>query len=299
MTLPPTPSYKSQALGAIFLVVIGYFGFNIADLLSKILQNHYSIFQVLATSSFLAFSISALWLKVQHGWKAFFPPNYKAHIIRALFICGVVYSMVASLKLLNLADFYGIIFIMPFLVMILSVIILKEHVGLRRWLAALVAFTGVLIIAGPQFSNIGLGVFLALMGALFAACNVITLRVIGKKNPVAFYGVYPFALIFIISMTGLIATGSFAPIQTSDIPYFLLHGPAAFFGTTAISVGFTKAPEAAIVAPFNYTQIIWGVLFGWMIFGNLPTMTTWAGLCLVIAAGLYSLWREYKISHHF
>lgn len=295
--MPSTLSYRKQVFSAIFLVIIGYFGFNIADLLSKILQNHYSIHQVLATSSFLAFCISATWLKTRYGWKAFFPPNFKPHIIRALCICGVVYCMVSSLKLLSLADFYGIIFIMPFMVMIMSVLFLKEHVGIHRWAATIIAFTGILILAGPQFSSIGLGVVLALLGAFFSALNVVMLRVIGKNNPVPFYGVYPFFLLFLISITGLVLTDSFVPVRIQDLPLFALHGPAAFLGTTAISIGFTKAPETAMVAPFNYTQIIWGVLFGWLVFGNLPTTTTWIGLSFVIGAGLYSLWREYKISH--
>jgi drug/metabolite transporter (DMT)-like permease len=291
-------SYKSRTLSAIFLVIVGYLGFNVADLCSKILQDHYSIYQVLGTSSLLGLIITATWLKTKHGWSAFFPSNIKLHIVRAFLVLGTAYFMVASLKTLPLADFYGIIFIMPFMVMMMAVLLLKEHVGWRRWTAAAVAFLGVLIIAGPQFNNIGQGIIFAFMGAFFAAANIIALRKIGHGLPLALYGIYPFTLLIVFSMIGLIATDSYVPVRIEDVPMFLTHGPSVVFAMICMSTGYAKAPETAIVAPFNYTQIIWGILFGWIFFQNLPTTTTWAGLSLVVLAGLYSLWREYKISHH-
>lgn len=292
----PDVSYKARTLNAILLVTIGYFGFNIADLFSKILQDHYSIYQVLGTSSLIGLIIASLWLKKSHGWAAFLPENYKLHILRSVFITGTAYSMVASLKFLPLADFYGIVFIMPFIVMVLAIIVLKEKVGWRRWAAAGVAFVGILIIAGPQFDNIGMGVILALAGACFGAGNIITLRKIGHNSPLPFYVVYPFILMFVVSVICILATDTFTPIRMVDVPMFLAHGPVVVFAIIFTSMGFTKAPETSIVAPFHYTQIIWGVLFGWLFFETLPTTTTWAGLSLVVMAGLYSLWREYNLS---
>ena len=136
------------------------------------------------------------------------------------------------------------------------------------------------------------------MEAVFSGATIMTVRKIGHGVPIPLYGLYAYVFILIFSIAGLIITGDFRPIQTHDVPLLLIHGPVVVFAITFLSMGFAKAPQTAIVAPFNYTQIIWGVLFGWIFFQNFPTATTWAGLSLVIAAGLYSLWREYKISHH-
>jgi S-adenosylmethionine uptake transporter len=298
MNVPAPISYKIRTFRAIFLVVAGYFCYNIADLCSKLLQNHYTLYQVLGTSSLLGLIITATWLFVAHGRSAFIPPNFKLHLLRSLTVMLTGYFMVSSLKTLPLADFYGIIFIMPFIVMVMAVLFLKEHVGWRRWSAAAVAFVGILIIAGPQFNNMGVGIVQAFLGAVCASVNIILLRRIKHGGPIAIYAFYPFIFIFAMSMTGLFLEGGPRPVQTSDIPLFLLHGPVVVVAITCVSIGFSKAPEAGVVAPFLYTQILWGVLFGWIFFEALPTATTWMGLTLVAAAGLYSLWREYKISHH-
>ena len=298
MNTPAPLSYKARTFRAIFLVVAGYFCFNIADLCSKLLQNHYTLYQVLGTSSLLGLLITTTWILALHGRAAFIPQNVKLHALRGLSVMGTGYFMVSALKTLPLADFYGIIFIMPFIVMVMAVVLLKEHVGWRRWSAAVVAFTGILIIAGPQFNNMGMGIIHAFLGAVCAAINIILLRKINHGGPIAIYAFYPFIFIFIMSMTGLFLEGGPRPVQTSDIPLFLLHGPVVVIAITCISIGFAKAPETAIVAPFHYTQILWGIMFGWIFFEALPTATTWVGLTLVAAAGLYSLWREYKISHH-
>ena len=200
--------------------------------------------------------------------------------------------------MLPLADFYGIVFIIPFFVMILAVIFLNEKVGWRRCAAALVGFSGIIILASPQFNHIGEGVLCALLGALCAAANIIMLRKIGHGGPIPLYGFYAFLAITLFNSGIMAAQGLYKPFELAYLPYFLIHGPIVVIGLLCMSIGFAKAPEAVVVAPFQYTQIIWGVAFGWFFFGALPTSNTWIGLSLIIGAGLYSLWREYRHAHH-
>jgi S-adenosylmethionine uptake transporter len=89
-------------------------------------------------------------------------------------------------------------------------------------------------------------------------------------------------------------SGSFIPFEMKDAYYFAFHGPFIVVGIVLVSFGFAIAPVAAVVAPFHYTQIIWGIFFGWVIYNAVPTVTTAAGIALIVAAGLYSLWREYR-----
>lgn len=296
--MPSEPAtYKTRTLQAIAFVILGYFGYSVADLCAKLLQQHYGIYQVLGISGAVGFTITGLWLLLRYGPKAFFPANLKLHLIRAVFVFGTAYFAVAALRTLPLADFYGIVFMTPFLVMILAVLVLNEKVGWRRWLAALVGFSGVIILAGPQFNNLSEGVIYAACGVICAGFNVITIRKIGSNAPIPLYGFYPFLLIGGINLTAMIMTDSFLPFEKEYLPAFVFHGPFVALGLLGISIGFSKAPETAVVAPFHYIQIIWGVLFGYIFFHTLPTQTTVMGLTLIIGAGLYSLWREYRRKH--
>ncbi len=291
-------SSRSHSSIAIACVIAGYFFYSVADLCSKILQEHYSIHQVLAVSGSVGMVITGIWLATRHGLKSFIPPRMGLHMLRAVFVTGTAYFMVRSLHTLPLADFYGIVFIMPFLAMALAVMLLGEKVGWRRWAAAGVGFCGILILAGPQFSHVGEGVICAFLGAAFGAANIICLRKLGHGQPLPIYGFYPFLMITVTQVFMLYASNAVLPFRMEDAVYFGLHGPAIVFAILLVSTGFARARETAVVAPFHYTQIIWGVAFGWIFFDALPTTTTWAGLTLVAGAGLYSLWREYRRTHH-
>lgn len=290
-------THKARIFQSILLVVLGFLGYSIADLCAKKLQEYYSVYQVLTVSSVFALSLSSLWLLLKHGPTAFAPKNLRLHLVRALFMLGTAYFMVRSLHTLPLADFYGIVFLMPFFAMILSVLFLKEAVGWHRWAAAAVGFAGILILAGPQFNTIGEGVICAALGAFCGATNMILMRKIGHDAPIPLYGVYPFLFILITMGTTLFVTDSYVPFRMQDVPLFMVHGPIIIFAITCTSLGFAKTPETSVIAPFQYTQALWGVTFGWLFFGNLPTATTWTGLVMIIAAGIYVAWREYHRQH--
>lgn len=291
-------SRKALLLESITLVVFGYFAYSVADLCSKKLQEVYSVYQVLAVSGIIGLAITGVWLFARYGLKSFFPANLKAHIFRGLLVLGTAYFMVRSLHTLPLADFYGIVFIIPFFVMILAVVFLNEKVGWRRCAAAMVGFLGILVLASPQFNHIGEGVLCALLGAFCAAANIVMLKKIGHGAPIPLYGFYAFLAITLFNVSVMAAHGFYKPFEAAYLPYFAVHGPVVVLGLLCISIGFAKAPEAVVVAPFQYTQIIWGVAFGWFFFEALPTANTWIGLSLIIGAGLYSLRREYRRAHH-
>ncbi len=291
-------SRKSLFLQAVLLVVGGYLAFSIADLCSKILQETYNIHQLLATSGTFGSIVTGTWLLARYGVRAFLPSNVVMHLFRAASVVATAYFMVRSLQTLPLADFYGLIFITPFIVMVLAVPFLKESIGWRRWAAAMVGFTGILVLAGPQFNHIGEGVVCALLGAFFAAVNIVMLKKIGTGAPLPLYGFYAFAMMGSFNIAALLLNGAFLPYDAAHLPVFMVHGPMVLLGLLSISIGFAKAPESVVVAPFQYTQIIWGVFFGWAFYHAMPTATTWIGLSLVIGAGLYSLRREYARAHH-
>jgi drug/metabolite transporter (DMT)-like permease len=291
-------SRKTRLLESIGLVILGYFCYSVADLCSKKLQEIYDVHQVLTISALFGLVVTGIWLPLRHGIAAFFPSNLKLHLLRSLTLIGGSYCAVSALKILPLADFYGIIFTLPFFVMIMAVLLLGEKIGWHRCLAALVGFSGILVLAAPQFDHIGLGVVFALSSAFCAASNIICLRKIGPGAPLPLYGFYAFLGITIFNTVMMLATDTYQPITADYAPYFVIIGPILMAAVLFVAIGFSKAPEAIVVAPFQYTQTIWGVLFGWFFFHTMPTTATWTGLAMIIGAGLYSLRREYMHAHH-
>lgn len=289
--------YKSHILQAVGLLILGFLGFSVADLCAKLLQEHYVIYQILAISGAFGMIVSAACLSLKHGWKVFFPHNLKLHLLRGVVILGTAFCMVSALKTLPLADFYGVVFLSPFIMLILTVIFLSEHVGWRRWIAVVIAFTGVIVLAGPQFNNFGEGFIYAALGALCSATSVILLRKIGRGGPTLLYVFYPSVFITVFCTIAMIVTDTMMPFQSGDAIYFALHGPAAMVGVLCTSLGYSRSPEASIVAPFMYTQIFWGILFGWLFFNATLTPTTAIGLVMIVGAGCYSIYRDYHRAH--
>lgn len=289
--------YKARILQAVGLLILGFLGFSVADLCAKMLQEHYRIYQILAISGSFGMFVSGTLLWARHGHKVFFPSNIRLHLLRGMVILGTAFFMVSALKTLPLADFYGVVFLSPFIMLILTVIFLSEHVGWRRWLAVLIAFSGVIVLAGPQFNHFGEGFIYAALGAVCSAVSVIILRKIGHGAPLLLYAFYPSAFITLFNLTAMLVTDTAMPFQSSDFVFFALHGPAAMLGVICTSLGYAKSPEASIVAPFMYTQIIWGILFGWLFFNASLTPTTIVGLVLIIGAGCYSIYRDYHRAH--
>ncbi len=285
-------------LQAILIICVSYLGFSIADTFSKVLGQSYNLHQILVTTGGIGFFLTGLWVYRQLGWRGFVPAERKRwHFFRAVCVACIPLSVIQALQHLPMADFYGIAFCSPFITLILSALLLKERVGPRRWAAVAVGFIGVLVIAGPEYEQFGKGVFFAISSALFVALSIITVRKIGPNAPRPHYIFFPFCAIFAINLIALPLFGEFHEPPVSDAWKFLVLIAFVMISQLGFAIGHTKASEAAVTAPFLYTQIIWGVLFGWLIFGDIPAETTWIGSAIVISAGLFSVWREYRIRH--
>jgi drug/metabolite transporter (DMT)-like permease len=282
-------------LQAIFIVCTAYLGFSLADVFSKILGQSYNVHQLLAYTGAVGVLVSGLWLQRTMGWKGFIPPDKKRwHLARSVSVAGIPICVISALQYLPMADYYGISFSAPFMILIMSALFLKEHVGATRWSAVAIGFIGVLILTGPKFDDVGPGVLFACCAAIFVALSVITVRKIGHA-PRPYYIFFPFVMTFTINLIALIITGDYQPIENGDVWKFGALICFVISSQLAFAIGHTRATSAAVTAPFLYTQIIWGVLFGWVVFGDFPVTTTWIGLAIIIGAGLFSVWRERQL----
>ena len=167
--------------------------------------------------------------------------------------------------------------------------ILKEQVGWRRWSAVGVGFIGVLVMLRPGAGVIDIGAFAALGGALCYSINMLIARGMrGTEKPVSFAF---YSTIISLGANAVLTTFVWVPPTWPDIGMHAAAGLISGCSVIALLTAFRLAP-AAVVAPFQYTQMLWGVLAGYLIWGVVPDVWLGVGAAIVIASGLYILYRE-------
>jgi drug/metabolite transporter (DMT)-like permease len=210
-------------------------------------------------------------------------------VLRGLLGMGGGFCAFFAYSRVPLADAYSMIFATPLLITALSVPILGEHVGWRRWSAVAVGFVGVLIMLRPGVAHIGIGSLSALAAACFSACAILLVRKLSATESTASIALYS-NLTVVLVMATLLPAGGILP-STGDA---LLMAAAGLVGGTALLVliaAYRRVP-AALVAPFQYTQMLWAILLGFLIWGDLPDPAKLFGAVIVAASGLFVVYRE-------
>ncbi|MFC7497754.1 DMT family transporter [Enterovirga sp. GCM10030262] len=216
-----------------------------------------------------------------------------AHVARGAIGLTTMALAFTALSYLPLAEATTIGFAAPLFAVILSALVLKEHVGRHRWSAVAIGFIGVLIVMRPQGSDLpAIGLAIAALSALGVACVTITIRQIGRTESTQ---------TTVLWFTGLsmLATGALMPFfaEWHEPRIWAILLALGFFGGVAqllLTAALRFAPVPVIV-PFDYAQLIWAVLLGWLIWETQPPATTWLGAAVIIASGLYTLYREHKL----
>jgi S-adenosylmethionine uptake transporter len=208
---------------------------------------------------------------------------------RALLLAVDVVLVFFAFTKMPLADAYTMVFTTPMLVTALSVPLVGEHVGWRRWSAVGVGFLGVLIVLRPGFADLNLGHAAALSSSLLFALSLIVVRRIGNSES---------AITLLLSMmVGLLVVSApplpllFVLPTGRDLALMAVIGLFMGLGHLALIQAFRLAPSA-VVAPFHYSQILWAVVFGLFLFDDPPDRWVIAGSTVIIASGLFILWRE-------
>jgi drug/metabolite transporter (DMT)-like permease len=193
-------------------------------------------------------------------------------------------------RLLPLADVHSLIAVTPLLVTALSVPMLGERVGWRRWLAVLTGFVGVLVIVRPGFHEVHPALLLALLcSAMYAVYNILT-RKAARYDRAETSWLWQ-------SLGGavlLLAVGPFFWVTPAIAHWPLIVALAALgaLGHYCLIRALALAP-AVVVQPFTYTMLVWAIIIGYLAFGDLPDRMTMAGALLIVGAGTYAAWREH------
>ena len=287
--LPDDPS----ALKAIGIMLLGIFFISIMDAMLKWLGQHYSTIQIVFFRSFFAFVPVGVLLLKQGSLQTLRTRRPLGHLGRACIgICALT-LFVYGLSLLPLASVIAIAFAAPIFVTALSVPLLREHVGPRRWTAVVVGFLGVLIMVRPGGDLFQWSALIVLGAVICYSLMIILVRVLGRTESAS-------SIVFYYSLFSSIIAGACLPFfwQTPSFEHLMLLIATGLVGGTAqlcLTAAYARA-KVAIIAPFEYSAMLWAVIFGFFFFAELPGVEVWMGAPVVIASGLYIAFRESKLN---
>jgi drug/metabolite transporter (DMT)-like permease len=196
---------------------------------------------------------------------------------------------ITGLGFLPIAEASATGFVSPLFVTALSIVFLGESVGVRRWLATAVGLIGVLIILRPGSSAFHPAAFFPIVSALAWACTMIMTRMMSGKEPVITTMTYS-SIAGVCILSALVPFVWVAP-SWHDILFGIFIGVASTAGQWIVVLAFRYA-DASVLAPFQYTQLLWVSILGFMIFGELPDIWTVTGAVFIVASGLYTAHRE-------
>jgi len=279
---------KSNLRGAGYALA-GFGLFATHDAVVKTLGASYATFQILFFSVLLSFPLVIVMLMRDTAPDTLIPhhPWWTALRTAATLITGV--SVFFAFTTIPLTEVYAIIFMMPILITILSIPILKERVGLHRWAAIAVGLVGVIVVLRPGTSDLSLGHAAALTGAVSGSVASIVVRRIGNEERNAVLLLYPMMANFVVMAIALPFV--YRPMPLQDIGLVAIMSSLAFVAGLCIIRAY-RAADAAIVAPMQYSQIIWAAIFGGLLFGERSDQMTWLGAGIIICSGLYIVMRE-------
>ncbi len=279
---------NQNAQGALFaLASFGIYATH--DVVVKFLGSDYSPFQIIFFSGLLGFPLVTLMLMSDRTDGNLIPRHPWWVLLRALCTVTTGASAFYAFSVLPLAQTYAILFAMPLLITVLAIPMLGEKVGVRRGLAVLVGLVGVLIVLRPGSAPMSSGHLAALVAAVVGSMNSLIVRKIGHEERSAVLMLFPM-------LASVLVTGATMPFVYIPMPiaHLALTGVIASLGFIAalmIIRAYRTAP-AVIVAPMQYSQIIWAAVYGWFFFGESPDEWTIAGTSVIIASGVYIVLRE-------
>lgn len=246
--------------------------------------------EIMFHRSFFALPVLAAWIALQRQWGAWRTQRPRAHLARSAI--GLVSMALAftALALLPLAEATTLSFAAPLFALALSAPVLGERVGPARWIAVLIGFAGVLVVMQPGAGRLPLlGTLVALGAAFGVACVTVAVRSISRTESTL-------TTVLWFTLLSVAATGALLPwfAQAHDPSTWALLaaiGLAGGIGQIGLTASLRHAPVATL-APIDYLQLLYAVLFGWLLFGSQPALTTWAGAGLIIVSVLSTIRRR-------
>ncbi|QCO56995.1 DMT family transporter (plasmid) [Pseudorhodobacter turbinis] len=261
------------------------------DVFVKFLGAHYSPVQIVFFSVLLGFPLVALMLIGDRNDGNLRPRHPWWSLLRtcSTMITGI--SAFYAFSVLPLTQTYAILFAAPLLITLLAIPILGEKVGIRRGMAIVVGLAGVMIVLRPTGSSLGLGHAAALAAAVCSSLSSVIVRKIGNDERSVVLLMFPMVANFLV--LGAVLPFVYEPMPIEHLGMVAVIAACAFVASLFVIAAY-KSAEAVIVAPMQYSQMIWATIFGYVIFSESPDSLTLVGAGVIMSSGVYIVLRESK-----
>lgn len=283
---------QSKASTGILLMCVGVACLCVNDAIAKMLTAGYSPLQILFLRNIIALPLAVLIAVKMGGREALRSYRPVTHFLRGTIWIAAAFLFFTGLSYLGLAEATVLVFAAPVFITALSAVVLKEHVGWRRWAAVLVGFMGVLVVVRPGFAAFQMVALYPLATAFLYAMLMLSARWVDPRESIwtmMLYLVGSGAVISALTMPFV-----WVDVKGEDVGLFLAAALFGTLGVTMITQAFRFAP-AAVVSPFDYSALIWATLIGWLIWEEVPDTITYIGATIIIASGLFIIWREWQL----
>ena len=268
------------------LALLGYFCFSLADVTAKMLTEHYSIYHVTTNNA-----VSALFLLlIMKAWKGreqkldLIRPHF--HFLRGFANFLIAILLVHSFTVMPIADAYTMVFSAPFWAVLIAMVFYKEHLSRNRIAALLIGFTGIVVALQPDAllrGNFNLDLLYPMASAALIAFMFVSTRSMTKSSALSL-GFIPLCMSGLFSIPLLIA--HYEPIAMEHVPIFAANALLVGAALPCLSVAYSLG-QTALISPLQYSQMVLGILLGFLIFGDIPTAHVLLGGGIIIAGGIY------------
>jgi drug/metabolite transporter (DMT)-like permease len=280
---------RRRTLNGILFMLAGSLCFAFMDTLVKWLSPRFSVMQIMFFRSFFALLPVLLQIAREGGLATLRTRRLHDHMARSLSGFFSLMGFVYAFGRMPLADVVAIGFSAPIFITALSVPLLGESVGIRRWSAVIVGFVGVLVMVRPGSGVFGQLALIVLGATMLYALNMIFIRRLGRTEStgaITFYYTATCSLLSAASLPFVWVTPSL-----TDGALLVVVGLIGGVGQLLVTAAFRNGP-AAVIAPFDYASILYVTLLGYAIWGDLPDRILIVGAAIVVASGLYIVHRE-------
>jgi drug/metabolite transporter (DMT)-like permease len=284
-----TDPSASHARG-IFSMLLAVASFSIMDASMKALAPHYPPMEVAALRGMTSLPLVLIWALADGGPMQLVRVRWPLHLLRGVISVVMLVAFVYGLRTLPLAEAYSLFFVGPLLITALAVPILGERVGWRRWLAIAIGLCGTVIVLRPSGAGmLSLGGLAVMCSATCYALSAITVRVLARTDSTPSMVFWMLTMLSVFSLA--LAWHEWVPVDASHWKPVAILGVSGAIGQYGVTEAFGRAP-ASVIAPLEYTALIWGLAIDWFVWGTLPGSGMLAGAAVIVVCGLYLLRRE-------
>jgi S-adenosylmethionine uptake transporter len=279
---------QSPQVKGIILMAISTLVFTTQDTITRFLSLTYPSFMIAVIYAASSMTALLLWVGVRKQWRDLKPKQPWKQAVRSLLNAGAQISAIHSFAYLSVPNAYAIFYISPVVITILSALFLREHPTRWQTAACVVGFVAMLYLLQPSVTEFNAGVIYVMSWVLCFSISILMARTMPNESRISF----PFYAAVATLLTSLpLGYSALGQIAATDLPLLIMGGLLWFSGLLMLIAAYVYAP-APLVAPLSYLEMVWAVLFSYLIWQVWPTTGVLLGSCGIIAAGLMVIWGE-------